>query len=41
MVPEDCRSQRTEGTNRNLKFVAVAVVPRDSVVPKQKQLERK
>jgi len=25
---------RTEGTNRNLKFAAVAAVPRDNVVPK-------
>ena len=33
--------RRTEGTNINLKFAAVAAVPRDNVVPEQKQQEKK
>jgi len=31
---------RTEGTNSNKKFTTVVVVPRDSVVPEQKQQRR-
>jgi len=42
MVSEDCRSQEIWRYQQEYeKFAAVAVVPRDNIVPEQKPLERK